>query len=473
MVWFLPRLLAILLALALGGGLGLLAGAVLGLAEVGVIVGAVAAVAAAVAVDVLRAVRLMDWMRGDLSTEAPRDAGFWGELGYRLERALQARDLALAQEQHRLEEFLSAIEASPNGVLLLDDKDQIVWCSAVAADHLGLDARRDLQQPITNLVRMPAFVDYLQDGGWREPVSFVAPGGQGSLQVVVRGYGDDGQKLVITQDVTERMRSDAMRRDFVANVSHEIRTPLTVLAGFVETMASLPLTEAERARVIALMAQQTDRMQLLVSDLLSLAQLEGSPRPPTDRWLPVAPLLQRALSDAITLSAGRHQTVLLAPPEIELAGLEAELFSAVANLVNNAVRYTPSGGRITLGCVLKPDGSAEIEVRDSGPGIAREHLPRLTERFYRVDGSRSRDTGGTGLGLAIVKHVIQRHGGMLEIDSELGQGSRFRLLLPAGRVRTAWDGWRGRLEAGRSAQPGLPAQLAASTGSAGAGAPRR
>ena len=435
MVWFLPRLLAILLALALGGGLGHLVGAVLGLGEVGAILGAAIAVALAVGVDVLRAVRLMRWMRGDLSKDAPRDAGFWGELGYRLERSLRARDLALAQEQHRLEEFLSAIEASPNGVLLLDDKDQIVWCSAAAADHLGLDARRDRMQPITNLVRMPAFVAYLQEGGWRESISFVAPGGQGSLQVVVRGYGDDGQKLVITQDVTERMRSDAMRRDFVANVSHEIRTPLTVLAGFVETMASLPLTETERTRVIKLMAQQTDRMQLLVSDLLSLAQLEGSPRPPTDRWLLLAPLLQRALGDGLRLSAGRHQIQLLESPLIEVAGLEAELFSAVANLVNNAVRYTPTGGRITLGCTLKSDGSAEIEVRDSGLGIAREHLPRLTERFYRVDGSRSRDTGGTGLGLAIVKHVVQRHGGVLEIDSELGQGSRFRLLLPAGRSR--------------------------------------
>ena len=176
-------------------------------------------------------------------------------------------------------------------------------------------------------------------------------------------------------------------------------------------------------------------MQMLVSDLLSLAQLEGSPRPPADRWVAVAPLLQQVLHDGLTLSAGRHQIRLADPPEIELAGREAELVSAVANLVNNALRYTPTGGHIEIACAVKPDGSAEIEVRDSGPGIAREHLPRLTERFYRVDGSRSRDTGGTGLGLAIVKHVVQRHGGVLEIESEPGHGSRFRLLLPAGRVR--------------------------------------
>ena len=435
MVWLLPRLLATLLALALGGGLGLLAGALLGLPETGTLIGAAIGVGTVVLVDVLRASRLMAWLRGAQEGDAPRDAGFWGEMGYRIERALRLREQALATERHRLDEFLSAIEASPNGVLLLDDKDQIVWCSAVAADHLGLDVQRDLQQPITNLVRSPAFVAYLQDGAWHEPVTLVAPGGQGNLQIVLRGYGD-GQKLVISQDVTERLRSDAMRRDFVANVSHEIRTPLTVLAGFVETMASLPLSETERARVLTLMRQQTDRMQVLVSDLLTLAQLEGSPRPPADRWVPLAPLLQRVLGDGLTLSAGRHQIVLSAAPEVDLAGLEPELFSAVANLLHNAVRYTPAGGTISIGWRARPDGGGEIDVRDSGIGIAREHLPRLTERFYRVDGSRSRDTGGTGLGLAIVKHVMQRHGGALEIDSEPGQGSCFRLLLPAGRVRS-------------------------------------
>ena len=435
MDWFLPRLLATLLAMALGGGLGFVAGAALRGPETGAMLGAVLGVVAVVLVDGLRAHRLMAWLRTDLAQAAPRDTGFWGELGYRIERALRSREQALGTERQRLDEFLSAIEASPNGVLLLDEADQIAWCSAVAADHLGLDAQRDLRQPITNLVRVPAFVAYLQDGLWREPITVVAPGGQGSLQVVVRGYGN-GQKLVITQDVTERTRADAMRRDFVANVSHEIRTPLTVLAGFVETMASLPLSPTERARVLLLMQQQTDRMHVLVADLLTLAQLEGSPRPPTDRWLALAPLLQRALADGLTLSAGQHQITLDPPPALDLAGLEPELLSAVANLVTNAVRYTPSGGRISIACLLRPDGGVAIEVRDSGIGIAREHLSRLTERFYRVDGSRSRDTGGTGLGLSIVKHVLQRHGGALEIDSQPGVGSCFRLILPAGRVRS-------------------------------------
>jgi two-component system phosphate regulon sensor histidine kinase PhoR len=222
----------------------------------------------------------------------------------------------------------------------------------------------------------------------------------------------------------------------VANVSHEIRTPLTVLAGFVETMAALPLTEVERRRVLVLMGQQTARMQTLVSDLLTLAQLEGSPRPPADRWLSVAALLERARGDAALLSAGRHTLVFSGGEQAEIAGTEAELLSAIGNLVNNAVRYTPEGGRIEVRWAGRADGGAELDVTDTGVGIAREHLPRLTERFYRVDSSRSRDTGGTGLGLSIVKHVVQRHGGEIDVQSEPGKGSRFRLIFPAARVRT-------------------------------------
>ena len=434
MAWLLSRLLAPMLAMTVGGGVGVLVGAWLNGPAIGAVMGAWLGVGLVVLRDGVRAGKLMNWLRDGQAGSAPRDAGLWGELGYRAERALRSREHALAKEHQRLEEFLSAIEASPNGVMLLDADDHILWCSAVSADHLGLDAQRDLMQPVTNLVRTPAFVAYLQDGGWRDPVTITAPGGHGSLQLVLRGYGDQ-QKLLITQDVTERLRSEVMRREFVANVSHEIRTPLTVLAGFVETMASLPLSVAERGRVIHLMQQQTDRMQSLVSDLLQLAQLEGGSRPPADRWTRLGPLLQRATDEARTLSAGRHQIELAALPAVELAGLDTEFFSAVTNLTTNAVRYTPDGGQIRITFHLRPDGQGELEVRDSGIGISREHLGRLAERFYRVDSSRARDTGGTGLGLSIVKHVMQRHGGSLEIDSDPGKGSRFRLLLPAGRVR--------------------------------------
>jgi Signal transduction histidine kinase len=228
-----------------------------------------------------------------------------------------------------------------------------------------------------------------------------------------------------------------MRRDFVANVSHEIRTPLTVLSGFLETLRNLPLSEAEQRRVMALMSQQTTRMGNLVADLLTLARLEGSPRPGGDRWLNVDSLLLHVEAEARALSAGRHVIVVAGAAGAQVAGDETELQSALGNLVSNAVRYTPEGGKIEIAWRMAERGSGEIAVADTGPGIARVHLPRLTERFYRVDGSRSRESGGTGLGLAIVKHVMQRHGGELDIASEPGKGSTFRLVFPALRVRGA------------------------------------
>jgi len=392
-------------------------------------------VALAAMLDTARGYRLINWLRGSQEQQAPRDAGFWGELGYRVERSIRLREQGLEQERLRLEQFLSAIEASPNGVLILDASEQIVWCNSVSADHFGLDPLRDRRQRVTNLVRSPSFVAYLQQEHFAEPVNFPNPRGDGTLSVLLRPYGE-GMKLVLSQDITDRERNEAMRRDFVANVSHEMRTPLTVLAGFIETMVNLPLTEVERKRVLELMTQQTKRMQTIVSDLLTLAQLEGSPRPASDRWVPLAPLLVQVESDAKALSGGRHTIEFAAVGGVELAGAHSELLSAIHNLVSNAVRYTPEGGRIALGWQGLADGSGELSVSDTGVGIAREHIPRLTERFYRVDGSRSRDTGGTGLGLSIVKHVVQRHGAELQIDSEPGKGSRFRIVFPAVRVRT-------------------------------------
>ncbi|MEH0165879.1 phosphate regulon sensor histidine kinase PhoR [Roseateles microcysteis] len=437
MSWFFARLVLIIVALAAGSLVGWWAGHEFATPLVAELLGAGTAVGLLTLFDSLRAHRLMEWLRGSQQQAAPRDRGFWGEIGYRVERALRQREHALARERLWLGQFLSAIEASPNGVLILDANDQIQWCNHVAADHFSLDPHRDLQQRITNLVRAPTFVGYLQAADYQEPLLLAGSSrGRGSLSVVVRSYGE-GRKLILTVDVTERERADSMRRDFVANVSHEIRTPLTVLAGFIETMDSLPLTEVERRRVLSLMQQQTQRMQTLVADLLTLAQLEGSPRPTSDRWVSLDGLLQRIRSDALALSHGRHRVTVVADTLAELAGVEGELLSGIGNLVSNAVRYTPEGGGIDVHWRLLADGSGELCVADTGPGIAREHLPRLTERFYRVDGSRSRESGGTGLGLSIVKHVAQRHGGALLIESEVGKGSRFKLQFPAARVRAA------------------------------------
>jgi two-component system phosphate regulon sensor histidine kinase PhoR len=387
--------------------------------------------------DTLKGYRLLDWLRTPESA-APELGGLWGEVAHRVQRVIHVRNEQIAEEQGRLAQLLSAIEASPNGMLLLDASDHITWISAAAADHFGLNPQRDLLQRVTNLIRQPAFVQYLAAGDFREPVKCpMTRGTQTYLLIQVRVYGE-GLKLVLSQDITERERADTMRRDFVANVSHEIRTPLTVLNGFIETLGALPLTEVERKRVITLMAQQADRMQGLVADLLTLAQIEGSPRPSADRWLKVDALFRRIETDGRALSRDRHPMSFVIDARAgvaEMAGIESEWLSAMGNLVSNAVRYTPEGAAIDVRWTLLPEGGGEFSVKDGGIGIAQEHIPRLTERFYRVDGSRSRDTGGTGLGLSIVKHVVQRHGGELRITSEPGKGSVFTLTVPPARVR--------------------------------------
>jgi two-component system phosphate regulon sensor histidine kinase PhoR len=260
-----------------------------------------------------------------------------------------------------------------------------------------------------------------------------------SLSTQLHAYGE-GRRLLLSSDVTALQQAEAMRRDFVANVSHEIRTPLTVVSGFVETLQNLPLTDAERQHYLALMAQQASRMQTLVIDLLTLSRLEASPLPRQQTWVDVDALMRQCEEDANALSSllsssKHHLSFTRSGQACELAGEHTELFSAFANLVTNALRYTPAPGTVAVSWQLLSDGRAEWAVQDNGPGIEPEHLPRLTERFYRIDRSRSRETGGTGLGLAIVKHVVQRHGGELQIQSKLGEGSRFALVFPASRVR--------------------------------------
>jgi two-component system phosphate regulon sensor histidine kinase PhoR len=435
MNWLLTRPLTPLFALLAGALLGYVVGSFYGVGLFGSVSGALVGLSFVTIVDTFRAYRLVDWLRGAQEGPAPRDAGLWGEIGYRIERALRSRELRLEDEKSRLGQFLRAMEASPNGLMMLDASNHIQWCNSVAADHFALDPVRDRQQAVTNLVRSPAFVSSLQARRYDEAFQVTDPRGRGVLSMLIRPYGQN-LKLVLSQDITERDRADTMRRQFVANVSHEIRTPLTVLSGFIDTMSNLPLAEAERGRMLMLMSQQAGRMQTLVHDLLTLAQLEGSPRPDADRWTSLDAVLAQVSAEAAALSTGRHKLSFPQHVAVELAGAEGELLSAFGNLVNNAVRYTPEGGKIDVTWAVNADGSGELAVHDTGIGIQREHLPRLTERFYRVDGSRSRDTGGTGLGLSIVKHVAQRHGAEFDITSEPGLGSHFRLVFPAARVRS-------------------------------------
>ncbi|MDO8279542.1 MAG: phosphate regulon sensor histidine kinase PhoR [Burkholderiaceae bacterium] len=402
--------------------------------------------------DAARGLRLLRWLKAGDAAQAPTMHGMWGEAADRARRLLRSREHEVLDAQRRLQEFLLAIQASPSGVVLLDAKGCIEWCNQTAAGQFGIDMQRDILQPIGNLVRDPVFTAYGAEGDYSRSV--VIPGRDSTparplkLSVQLHPYGD-GRRLLLSRDVTALEQAEAMRRDFVANVSHEIRTPLTVLAGFVETLQTLPLDAQERSRYLALMSQQAQRMQTLVNDLLTLSRLEGSPMPMAQEWTAMGAFMvqceheARALSDVMAgdpqdASRQRGHRILASPaPQAEIAGAPTELQSAFSNLVTNAVRYTPAGGSITLSWTLLPDGQAEFAVKDTGPGIAAEHIARLTERFYRVDRSRSRETGGTGLGLAIVKHVAQRHGAQLLIDSTPGVGSTFSLRFAASRIRPA------------------------------------
>jgi two-component system, OmpR family, phosphate regulon sensor histidine kinase PhoR len=378
-------------------------------------------------------------------------SGMWGQLTQRVRHLLRTSDQQLKQSDQRLQDFLSAIQASPNGVLLLDAQTRIEWSNQTGAQLLEIDAQRDVMQHITNLVRAPEFSEYLQEGDYSHDVVFETASSTAQhpkrLSAQLHRYGSNVQGsvsrlLMLVRDITALELAEAQRRDFVANVSHEIRTPLTVLSGFVETLQNLPLDEAQRSRYLALMQEQSQRMQSLVSDLLTLSRLEASPAPSYETTLPARALMDQLERDAHAMmqvmdlpGSHTHRLHFICEADsLHLLGDRTELLSASGNLVQNALRYTPPGGSIDVSLKLLPDDRLEFAVQDSGAGIAPEHIPRLTERFYRVDRSRSRESGGTGLGLSIVKHVVQRHGGELRISSELGKGSRFAFTLPANRV---------------------------------------
>lgn len=396
-------------------------------------------------IDTSRGVRLLRWLRVGDASNAAMSTGLWGEVSDRVRRLLRSREQIALESQQRLQDFLAAFQASPNGVVLLDAHGQIEWFNQMAVAHFGFKPKRDLLQHLGNLVRDPGFAAYFASHDYRSEITM--PGRESTpvrpvrLSVHLHPYGE-GRLMLISRDITAVEQAEAMRRDFVANVSHEIRTPLTVLAGFIETLQTLELSEQECQRYLVLMAQQAARMQTLVNDLLTLSSLEGSPLPGTSEWISVPQLMAQLEQEGRALSAVLNPTAepshhlkfdcLLAD---DIIGAPNELRSAMSNLVSNAIRYTPSGGEIQVCMCLLSDGRAEFSVQDTGPGIAPEHIPRLTERFYRVDRSRSRDTGGTGLGLAIVKHVAQRHGAELKIESTLGQGSTFKIVFPASRVR--------------------------------------
>ena len=379
---------------------------------------------------------LARWAAAQRSEAVPEAGGAWGELFtliYQRQRAeiRQRRQLARLLARSR-----QAGRALPYGVAILDSELRIVWCNDSSEMHFDIDGDADARQPIVNLVRQPEFVHYVLKREFSTPLELPTGRGGGLVLSVQLVPYEDSSWLLLSRDVTQATRLEAMRRDFVANVSHELRTPLTVLVGFLETMRDPGHASDRSGRHLELMDEQARRMQRILDDLLALSTLESAPEPPGDERVSMGALLQRIQVEAQTLSGGSHRIRLDAAPGYDLLGSEAELASAFTNLASNAVRYTPAGGEIRLEWRAGPDG-ATFTVEDSGIGIEPEHIPRLTERFYRVDRGRSRATGGTGLGLAIVKHALARHQATLQITSEPGRGSRFSARFPARRIAPA------------------------------------
>lgn len=378
--------------------------------------------------------RVAEWAAGPADARVPDGHGAWGPLLTLIHRRVRARNVYERELRSVIERFEAAASAMPDGVVVLDASDRIEIANPRAQTLLGLDAAHDRGQAIVNLVRQPGFLAYLEAGDFGDAALVPSgrdPGRMLALQLVPFAAG---RKLMMARDVTEREAVARMRREFIANVSHELKTPLTVIAGFIETLQDLELDPAQRARFLALMREHAHNMQRLVADLLTLSALESEDHPLVDETFEVAPLLRAAAEDARALSRGTHAIDVEPGPAAMIRGSRDEIASAFGNLVSNAIRYTPPAGRVTLSWCIEPDGSGVFSVTDTGIGIAAEYLPRLTERFYRVDRSRSRATGGTGLGLAIVKHVALRHDGELAIESERGAGSTFSIRLPASRV---------------------------------------
>ncbi len=377
--------------------------------------------------------RLQEWLQRKQADEPPPDGhGLWGEVFdsiYHLQRRDQRARGRLQAVIDRVQESTAALR---DAIIMLDSDGNLEWWNIAAEQLLGLKTPQDSGQAISNLVRHPRFKEYFAEENYSEPLELPSPINERMrLQIQITLYGNR-EHLMLVRDVTRVHQLEQMRKDFVANVSHELRTPLTVITGYLETLAdNVEGVNPRWLRPLQQMQQQAERMQNLLNDLLLLAKLEATDYPSDSLPIQLEPLLTSIRNDAIALSANRqHQISLEVEPGLSLRGSEAELRSAFSNLAFNAVKYSPDGSSVCIRAWQDAQG-IHVAVQDSGIGIEARHIPRLTERFYRVDASRASSTGGTGLGLAIVKHVLLRHRGNLAISSSLGHGSLFSCHFPS------------------------------------------
>jgi len=375
--------------------------------------------------------RLTAWANLPRNRPLPIGWGIWTPLIERLNRVSRQQQATVAELGSELERIHAAVDRLPDGLVLLDRYDHVSWSNQAAQSLHGIFGT---QRPVHHFIRQPEFAEMLQGrGGGTQTQRLQLNTQPGRIFELQLHETDAEHRLLITRDVTDQAKLDAVRSDFVANVSHEIRTPATVIAGFAETLLSLELDDKTRREYLSAILRQSETMGRLVGDLLLLASLERAADRLDESAIELQPLLESLVYEARALSGGRHVISLEFEGPPRLMAVPAEIESAIRNLITNAVRYTPDGGTITVSWRVRDD-EGWLAVRDTGIGISTEHLPRITERFYRVDRSRSRDTGGTGLGLAIVKRIANRHHASLRIDSEPGRGSVFTMRFPARRL---------------------------------------
>jgi two-component system phosphate regulon sensor histidine kinase PhoR len=389
-----------------------------------------------VVVSSLQLTRIARWVQ-NLDEPPPASVGPWNDVLAPVYRRLKKDKEQITELDRHVRAIMMAAEALPDGAITLDDAMNITWCNQTASQHTGVNPLQDKGHSIFNILRNPEFLQYARQREWpsAELLHVAHDGQERSVLVQLTRYGL-GQFLLVTRDVTQMEKLETTRKDFVANVSHELRTPLTVLLGFLETLHDMPadsLSREQSTHFHSLMLEQAQRMQAIVADLLTLSTLESSPTADGEP-VPVARLIKTALQQAKVLSGGQHVFVTNIDEGLAIQGIETELASAVSNLLTNAVRYTPKDGTITISWFQTEQGFACYSVQDTGIGVAAQDIPRLTERFYRVDRGRSRATGGTGLGLAITKHIAMRHNAELTIQSRVGSGSVFSLVFPHTRV---------------------------------------
>ncbi|MBX3591348.1 MAG: phosphate regulon sensor histidine kinase PhoR [Burkholderiaceae bacterium] len=421
---FLRSLAAIALVVAIGAGLDLYVSQTFAIWWFATVFVAYAVVQS------LYLVRLHHWSSLPRNRALPAGIGPWRPIVTRLARFVRQETDTRNELGSELERIHAAVDRLPDGLVVLDRYDHVLWANEAAESLHGIFGTR---RPIHHFIRQPEFARFLEanESGSTMRVQLPRHPGRTHELRLHRAQGD--QKLLITRDVTNQAKLDAMRSDFVANVSHEIRTPITVIAGFAETLLTLELDEAARREYLGSILKQSQTMQRLVDDLLMLSSLESGADELEEEQVDLQRLLEALLDEARALSRERHQFGLALDGPRRVMAAPGELESAIRNLLTNAIRYTPDGGRISMTWRVQ-DNEGRISVRDTGIGIAPEHLSRLTERFYRVDRGRSRASGGTGLGLAIVKRIMHRHQGRLEFESAPGRGSTFTLCLPAARL---------------------------------------